>query len=39
MTSTTLPRFVVPAVPASSMSCNNVNSFYATATNDEANSS
>lgn len=38
MTRTVLPIFVVPAVQASRMSCNNVNSFYATARNDEANS-
>lgn len=38
MTRTVLPIFVVPAVQASSMSCNNLNSFYATAGNDEADS-
>lgn len=38
MTRTTLPIFAVSAVPASSTSCNNFNSFYAMASNDEANS-
>jgi len=38
MTRSVLPIFVVPAVQASSASCNNLNSFYAMARNDEANS-